>query len=543
MFHTFRISVPQGRPLRWLAVLCGLWCSQACAVTVTLAWDADNETNIAGYQVQYGPASGDYTQVSDVGNTTTSTLTGLEPGHSYYFVVRAYNTSGVESVPSNEVKFQTGPLAVNDTAFLLSATPVVINVLANDKCPSGTPTVSGISQPRFGAAVINGDNTITYTPGDDFAGHDSLTYTLSDGEGGTSTASVAIIDKGTFAGLVTNGSPTAGNTGRIRVEVTAPGEFTGRLTLGTLSAPITGVFSADGSATIDVEMNGEPAMSLTLNLNTATAKITGSIAGAAEAPSAIAASFATYSMSNVAPETGAYTVLLPPDTNPSTGNNPPQGTGFGRLVVSANGNATLIGKLADGTVLNTSAPLGADGTVSIYAPLYAGKGFLSGVLKFETVTTPGSESDLDGALEWQKPETAGRSGTLFPAGFDTTIDAIGSTYTVAVNELTAEAMWTGQKMQATVTLSGGNFWSPIVDDTSLIGRALLKETGSDKDRLTIQFNRVTGLFAGSFLDSTTNSNRKLAGAVFQKRALGAGFFCTQTLSGSVLLTNGVTIVP
>jgi hypothetical protein len=73
--------------------------------STTLAWNANTETNIAGYRVHYGTSSGHYTQTLDVGKTTTATLSNLTAGTTYYSAVTAYNTSSLESLPSNEVSF------------------------------------------------------------------------------------------------------------------------------------------------------------------------------------------------------------------------------------------------------------------------------------------------------------------------------------------------------------------------------------------------------------------------------------------------------
>jgi len=79
-----------------------LWCAVLVAVlgfstpvvaqtlVVTVAWDANTETDLAGYQVSYGTASGVYTSVVDVGNVTQVSFT-LPSGVDYYFVVKAYN--------------------------------------------------------------------------------------------------------------------------------------------------------------------------------------------------------------------------------------------------------------------------------------------------------------------------------------------------------------------------------------------------------------------------------------------------------------------
>src|SRR4030095_16997634 len=69
---------------------------------VTLAWDANSETNIAGYKLYYGTSSRAYTNVSDLGNVLSTSLALLE-GSTYYFAVTAVNTFGMESDYSAEV--------------------------------------------------------------------------------------------------------------------------------------------------------------------------------------------------------------------------------------------------------------------------------------------------------------------------------------------------------------------------------------------------------------------------------------------------------
>ncbi len=78
-------------------------------VQANLAWDPNGEADLAGYKLHYGTASGSYTQVVDVGNQTTFTLTGLTAGTTYYITATAYNASGQESAYSNEVIFTGSP--------------------------------------------------------------------------------------------------------------------------------------------------------------------------------------------------------------------------------------------------------------------------------------------------------------------------------------------------------------------------------------------------------------------------------------------------
>jgi hypothetical protein len=67
-----------------------------------------------------------------------------------------------------------------------------IDVLANDSDPDfDLVTITAISDPAHGAAVING-NWVEYTPDADYNGPDSFTYTIEDGNGGSDTATVII---------------------------------------------------------------------------------------------------------------------------------------------------------------------------------------------------------------------------------------------------------------------------------------------------------------------------------------------------------------
>lgn len=73
--------------------------------SVGLGWDPSPDTNVVGYLVYYGNASGDYTSRIDVDTNTLVTITQLQPGLTYYFTVSAHDASGNESVLSNEASF------------------------------------------------------------------------------------------------------------------------------------------------------------------------------------------------------------------------------------------------------------------------------------------------------------------------------------------------------------------------------------------------------------------------------------------------------
>lgn len=86
------------------------------------------------------------------------------------------------------------PVAANDTVTVQrNASATLINVLANDTDadPGDRLVVSSVTQPANGS-VQNVGNGVVYTPRRDFAGSESFTYTISDGNGGSATATVNI---------------------------------------------------------------------------------------------------------------------------------------------------------------------------------------------------------------------------------------------------------------------------------------------------------------------------------------------------------------
>lgn len=77
---------------------------------VSLAWDPPAvATDVAGYRVYRGTASGSYSASEDAGNQLAFTVRNLPGILTYYFAVTAYNAAGYESVFSNEVFVALAP--------------------------------------------------------------------------------------------------------------------------------------------------------------------------------------------------------------------------------------------------------------------------------------------------------------------------------------------------------------------------------------------------------------------------------------------------
>ncbi|WP_181368993.1 Ig-like domain-containing protein [Flavobacterium pallidum] len=123
-----------------------------------------------------------YTISDSIGNTSTTTVTLV--------------------ISPDDVNNDM-PLAMDDTASTSMNTAVILAILANDTFGGDGASTTAIvigSQPSNGIAVVNdngtpqnpADDTITYTPNEAFTGTDSFTYTISDADGQSSTATTTL---------------------------------------------------------------------------------------------------------------------------------------------------------------------------------------------------------------------------------------------------------------------------------------------------------------------------------------------------------------
>jgi hypothetical protein len=73
--------------------------------SISLAWSPSTDTNVVGYNIYYGGASGIYTNEISAGNVTNITISGLVAGATYYFAATAYDSLGNESAFSPEISY------------------------------------------------------------------------------------------------------------------------------------------------------------------------------------------------------------------------------------------------------------------------------------------------------------------------------------------------------------------------------------------------------------------------------------------------------
>ena len=131
----------------------------ALAGDAKLAWQG--VSGAAGYRVSYGVTSGKYTKTLDVGNKTSTTVTGLTDGTRYFFAVRAYKGS-LTSGYSNEISTVVGAL-VAAYGFNESSGTTVSD--SSGKGNHGTLLNATRTTGKFGGALsFNGSNSLVTIP-------------------------------------------------------------------------------------------------------------------------------------------------------------------------------------------------------------------------------------------------------------------------------------------------------------------------------------------------------------------------------------------
>jgi hypothetical protein len=73
------------------------------AASINLAWNANTESDLAGYRIYYGTSSGNYMSFQEIGRVTSYTLSNLTEGATYYMAMSAFDTARNESRRSSEI--------------------------------------------------------------------------------------------------------------------------------------------------------------------------------------------------------------------------------------------------------------------------------------------------------------------------------------------------------------------------------------------------------------------------------------------------------
>jgi len=153
-----------------VGLLLGLWAGGAHCASLTVTWQANTETDLAGYRIYCGTASGQYGVPVKVDAATKSyQLTGLAPKTAYWVALTAFNLAGFESGFSDEATATT----LSETKFALAVqtsaegggtvSPASGDYYEGTQVMLKATPAAGYAFDHWGGAVSSKDNPLAVT--------------------------------------------------------------------------------------------------------------------------------------------------------------------------------------------------------------------------------------------------------------------------------------------------------------------------------------------------------------------------------------------
>jgi CshA-type fibril repeat protein/VCBS repeat-containing protein len=256
--------------------------NEDAAVNLTVAELLSNDTDVDGDTLTVtsvsNPVNGTVV-LNDDGTITFTPDADFVGAATFEYTVSDGN--GGEDTATVTVDFAAvndGPAAGADSVDAVEDTALTIQpetLLGNDVDPDGDVlTIVEVSNPTNGTVTLNPDGTITFTPDPDYSGPATFEYTVSDGNGGTDTATV------TVNVAEANDAPEAANDSFTGEEdtpyVMSASDLLGNdsdpegdtLTISSVDNPTNGtvVLNADGTVTFtpDADFTGEATFEYTI---------------------------------------------------------------------------------------------------------------------------------------------------------------------------------------------------------------------------------------------------------------------------------------
>ncbi len=215
---------------------------------------------------------------------------------------------------------------------------------------------------------------------------------------------------------------------------------------------------------------------------------------------------------------GYYTLALPAYGALSLGEAEaaPEGTGYLTITVGNQGHVNISGVLADGTKFSKSSTLilfdgcGPEACVPLFVPLYAQKGWLSGLLWFDPVKrTIVTDRDLSWFLRWEKPGSGmdGFSELLEACGgFYSTLEALSGHYRFSAGTNAVPYFYNGgfaniqSVFPSDINVAADGTRLVITKGVAplLVNGAYTYSASENSSMATLTFREATGIFSGNF---------------------------------------------
>lgn len=366
--------------------------------------------------------------------------------------------------------------------------------------------------------------------------------------------------------------------GSLKITVSSTGSYSGRLTLGARTFTWTGLIDAlprgqSPTTSFSIAQGKIPAaitgsFSLDLGNGLLSGSCQNTLAGSSRS---LTGSKSPWSSTLKPVSTSAAfntAVFIPAGALEEGDEDYPQGSGWAVLTLSPSGSVAWTGKLAEGTSITGSIPMGPGGQVSIHQLLYASTGSLQGL-----VTLNANTGLADGSLKWIKKPATANSVRSYKDGIPLhSLNARGALYTrpakdtmlLGLQPPTSSLDPNSRMLFTGASITGSTFEQGFQVTTS--GTAKIPtSTTLNPQAMTLSLTSSNGRFSGSFifndanLFSTTTPPAKIrraaafSGLVVTRSGLnqGIGFFTQPAMpknaeeksSATPVLSGRVELLP
>jgi hypothetical protein len=495
------------------------------AAQVSLAWDRNSETDLAGYIVYYGTGSRVYNWFIDVGNATTCTVTGLADGSTYYFAATAYDSSGLESVYSSEVSKSMCTYSISPPGQSFTAT-------------GGTGSVNVTTQSTCPRTASSGASWVTITSGGSGTGSGTVQYSVAANTSASSRTASSTIAGNVFnvtqAGTsgstltITASAGTGGTispTGAVSVSSGASRAFTITPSSGYRVASVLVDGTSVGAVTTytfsNVTANHTIAATFAANTNTITASA--GTGGTISPTGAVSVSYGTSRAFTITPSAGYRVASVLVD-----------GTSVGAVTTYTFSNVTANHTIAATFAANTNTITASAGTGGTISPTGA-VSVNSGTSRTFTIT-PSTGYRVTGVLV---DGTSVGAVTTYTFSNVTANHTIAASFAANTNTITASA-GTGGTISPTGAVSvsyGASRAFTITPSTGYRVASVLVDGTSVGAVTTYTFSNVTAnhTIAATFA-ANTNTITASAGT-------GGSISPTGAVSVSYAASRAFTITP
>ena len=129
-------------------ILLGSLVAAQASQTALVSWNADSDSSVTGYKLNYGTSATNLSTVVDEGNVIAVSVPNLTVGQTYYFAASAYYANGATSLTATPVAFTATANPNADPGSHANADPGPTPTPTPNSTPTPTPIPTPTPTPK-----------------------------------------------------------------------------------------------------------------------------------------------------------------------------------------------------------------------------------------------------------------------------------------------------------------------------------------------------------------------------------------------------------